>query len=98
MTYEEATEKVAEQMGLPKDYVKDLYRLYWKYVRFFLTSIQTKDISEEDFNKQKHSINIPSLGKFNCSYDRIKAIKANYKYSKKIKEKYGEAKEDQTDV
>ena len=37
------------------------------------------------FNALKTNINIPSLGKFNCTYNRYLGVKERFKYIKYIK-------------
>lgn len=76
MDYREASEKVARDMGLPKDVVLNSYKSFWKFVKGHIVSLPLKQaLSEEEFSKLKTCFNIPSLGKFGCPYDRYQRLR-----------------------
>lgn len=78
--------EAAEELGLPKQVVKKAYSSFWKFIRTTIGELPLKeDLSEEEFDKLKTNFNIPSLGKLNCTYDRLIGIKERYKYINKIK-------------
>lgn len=80
--------EVAEELGLPKEVVHKAYASFWKFIRTTITALPFKeDISEEEFNKLKTNFNIPSLGKLNCTYDRLLGVKERYKYIYGIKKR-----------
>lgn len=85
--YKEAITKVAEKHGLPYSVVDRTYKAYWKFVRHSLSSLPMKeDLSEEEFINLRTSVNIPSLGKFFCDFERYTRIKKRLEYIKKIRE------------
>lgn len=76
-------EKVALELGLNESDVKEAYNLYWEYFRKSIESLPLKDnLNEEGFNNLKTSFNVPSLGKFYCTYDRYLRMKNKLKKSR----------------
>ena len=76
-------EKVALELGLNASDVKEAYNLYWEYFRKSIESLPLKEnLNEEDFNSLKTSFNVPSLGKFYCTYDRYIRMKNKLKKSR----------------
>ena len=87
MRYDDVIGQVAEELGLPKTFVGKVYMAYWKAVREHITSLPLKeDLTDEEFQKLRPNVNVPSLGKFNVTLDRYKRIKKSYKIN--IEEKY----------
>lgn len=78
-------EQVAQEYNYSPQEIKTLWVEYWKFIKNHLQSLPLKNnLSEEDFNNLRVNINIPSLGHFTCSYDRIQNIKKkNERYSNK---------------
>jgi hypothetical protein len=76
MTYEEIVAKVSEDTGLSRKLVDRTYKSYWRAVREHIKSLPLKeDLSEEELNKLKPCVNIPSIGKLYVTYDRYKKIR-----------------------
>lgn len=93
MTYLEIIREVSKETGIPSDIVDKCYKAYWKTIREHIERLNLKeDLSEEDFLKQKTNINIPSLGKLSCTYERYRTIRERYKRIKKLQE-HGNGKE-----
>lgn len=70
---------ISEKLGLPKKLVKSVYMSYWKAVREHIISLPLKeDLTDEEFIKLRPNVNIPSIGKFNITLERYKALKNNY--------------------
>ena len=79
MTYEEIVAKVSEDTGLSRKLVDRTYKSYWRAVREHIKSLPLKeDLSEEEFNKLRPCVNIPSIGKLYVTYDRYKKIRQRY--------------------
>lgn len=88
MMYERVIAKVADTVGLDKDLINKIYKAYWKAVREHIEGLPLKeDLSEEDFNKLRPNVNIPSLGKLYVTYDRYKRIKKQNLIINEFKEK-----------
>ena len=86
MKLEKVYKEVALKLGLNESDVKEAYQLYWNFFRKSIESLPLKeDLTEEEFNALKTNINIPSLGKFNCTYNRYLGGKERFKYIKHIK-------------
>lgn len=54
--------KVAEELGLTKDIVKEAYRMYFKFIQETMASIPEEALIGD--NKIRKTFNIPGLGKF----------------------------------
>lgn len=79
--------KVALELGLNESDVKEAYNLYWDYFRKSIESLPLKEnLNEEGFNSLKTSFNVPSLGKFYCTYDRYLRMKNKLKKSRNVKD------------
>lgn len=92
MTYGEIISKVAEDTGLSKILVDRTYRAYWRAIREHITNLPLKDdLTDEEFNKLRPNINIPSIGKLYVTLDRYRRMKKmfmikNNKYNDTHKE------------
>lgn len=88
-TYREIISKVAEEMQLPYEVVDKTYKSFWLFVRTSISNLPLKeDLDEEQFNQLRTSVNIPSIGKFHCSYDRYKKVKQRFNYIKHLKNEH----------
>lgn len=68
------------ELNLPREIVDKTYKSYWLFIKNHIESLPLKDdINEDDFNKLKTNFNIPSLGKFSCTYSRMLKIKKKFK-------------------
>lgn len=85
MNYDDIILKVSQDLNLPKDFVNKVYRGYWRAIKEIIEDLPLKqDLTEEEFHKLRTNINIPSFGKLNCTYDRYKAVKDDYKFFKEL--------------
>lgn len=86
MKYRDIADKVAKELKLPEELVVNTYRAYWRFIRESVENLPLKDnLAQEDFEKLHSSINIPSLGKLNCTYNRYLGIKSRYELINKIR-------------
>lgn len=87
MTYQEAVQQVAIELGIPQDVVKRAYESHWEFIRKSIQSLPLKeDLSEEEFKKLKTNFNIPSLGKLSCTYERYIGVRKHYDYIRKLRD------------
>lgn len=85
-TYKAIISVVANNLGLSYDVVDKTYKAFWLFVRKSLSELPLKEeLTEDEFKKLRTSINIPSLGKFNCTYDRYKMMKKRLEYLKQFR-------------
>ena len=71
---------VANEANLSSDFVEKVYKSYWRAIREHIVSLPLKsDLTDEEFLKTKHNVNIPSIGKLYISLDRYRKIKEVYK-------------------
>jgi hypothetical protein len=84
MKYEKQLTAVATELGLPIEVVREAYFSFWKFMRSKMREIPfNQDLTEEQFKEYRTSFNIPSLGKFTCSYDRMLNVKKSKEYRRK---------------
>lgn len=87
IAYEAAITKVAEKHNLPFAVVDKTYKAYWGFVRHALLSLPMKEVlTEEEFGQLRTSVNIPSLGKFSCDFERYTRIKKRLECIQKLRE------------
>lgn len=88
MNYSDIIKKVSEELNLPNDVVDRTYKSYWLFIKQHIQSLPLKEnITEEEFNKLRTSINIPSLGKLCVTWDRLIGCKKRFEIIKRIREK-----------
>ena len=88
MTLNEIITKVSTELNLPEDLVKKTYSEYWSYIRNTIEDLPLKnDLTQTDFSELRTNINVPSLGKINCTYERYIGMKKRFNIIKKIRNK-----------
>lgn len=94
MKYKEIIEQVAKELGLPKEVVEKTYRAYFLYIKKMIQKLPLmQSPTEEEFGMLNTNFNIPSLGKFTCSYERMQKVHKRLEYVRGIKRKKNEYKE-----
>lgn len=74
--YNEIITDVAGQLGMSRKLVDKTYRAFWKVIRMYITSLPLKEsLTDEEFQKLKPNINIPSIGKLYVTLDRYHGMK-----------------------
>ena len=88
MTYDEIIEAVSKEVQLSKKIVHKAYKAFWLYIHESIKNLPLKEeLSKEDFDNLRTCFNIPSLGKLNCTYDRLLGMRKRFEYIKKLWEK-----------
>ena len=86
MSYLDIIDTVSKKVDLPPDKVAKIYKSFWKDIKVTIKELPLKqDLSKEEFSKLRTNFNIPSLGKFSCTYDRMLGVKKRYKIIKEIR-------------
>ena len=88
MNYRDVSQKIAEQLNLPVNVVNKTYKAYWQFIKNHIESLPlSQELSEEEFSKYRTNINIPSLGKLYCTYDRMLGVKKRFNIIQNLKSK-----------
>ena len=88
MKYREIISKVSKELDLPEELVKGTYNNYWGFIRDTIEQLPLKeDLTQDEFSALRTSINIPSLGKINCTYERYIGMKNRFNIIKQIRSK-----------
>ena len=79
MTRQEVIQQVSKDLNIPLEVVNEAYNSFWGFIRSKIIELPLKeDLSEEEFSKLRTNFNIPSLGKLNCTYERMIGVKRRY--------------------
>lgn len=88
MKYSDIINKVSEELNLPRELVENAYKAYWNFIRVTIEELPLKtELSLERYRDLRTSINIPSLGKLNCTYNRYIGIRNRFNIINKIRQK-----------
>lgn len=88
MKYSDIINKVSEELNLSREIVENTYKAYWNFIRVTIEELPLKtEISQEKYEKLRTNINIPSLGKLNCTYNRYIGIRNRFNIINKIRQK-----------
>ena len=88
MRFKDIINKVSEELDLPKDLVENTYKAYWNFIKDTIEELPVKtELTQKEYNKLKTNINIPSLGKLHCTYNRYIGIRNRFNIINKIRQK-----------
>lgn len=77
---------VARDLGVPATHVKDVYQGYWTAIRKYVSSVPLKEtVPNEEFDKLRPTVSIPSLGKLHVDLEKVKTRKKEYERYKNKK-------------
>ena len=90
MILKQIIKQVAKELDLPEDLVRNTYKSYWKVIKQIVESNNIKPsnnsmLTTKEFNNMQMNINIPSIGKLNCTYDKYQNTIARFNLINKIK-------------
>lgn len=86
MKYTDIVKLVSKDLKIPEEVVDLAYKSYWKFIKQTIQELPLKeDINEEEFSKLRTNFNIPSLGKFTCTFDRMMGVKKRFNYIKEFR-------------
>ena len=81
-------ERVSVELNLPKELVESTYKAYWIFIRKSIEELPfVSNLTQTDFTELQTNINIPSLGKLNCTYNRYLGMKNRFNTINKIRTK-----------
>lgn len=88
MKYSSIISIVSEELNLPKELVENTYKAYWNFIRATIEELPLKtELTQAEYSNLRTSINIPSLGKLNCTYNRYIGIRNRFNIINKIRQK-----------
>ena len=88
MKYSDIISKVSEELNLPRELVEKTYKAYWIFVRNTIEELPLKtELTQNEYMNLRTNINIPSLGKLNCTYNRYIGIRSRFNIINKIRQK-----------
>lgn len=88
MKYSDIISKVSEELNLPRELVENTYKAYWIFIRDTIEKLPLKtELTQSEYMNIRTNINIPSLGKLNCTYNRYLGIKNRFNIINKIRQK-----------
>ena len=88
MKYSNIISKVSEELGLSRELVENTYKAYWNFIRDTIEKLPLKtELTQLEYENLRTNINIPSLGKLNCTYKRYIGIRNRFNIINKIIQK-----------
>lgn len=88
--YQKALKLTANDLGLSEELVNKVYQEYWRQIKLYIQQLPLKEeLTFEQFSQLQTSVNIPSLGKLACIYDKYIKKCSHYKQTRN----YGSNKE-----
>ena len=88
MKYSDIISKVSEDLNLPRELVENAYKAYWIFIRDTIEELPLKTkLTQDEYVNLRTNINIPSLGKLHCTYNRYIGIRNRFNIINKIRQK-----------
>ena len=73
-------EQAAKELDLPIKESVTAYRQYWVWARTTIEQMELDGVAEEDFVNNRTSINIPNIGKFHSSFNKVQRTNKRKEY------------------
>lgn len=88
MRHSDIINKVSKELDLPEELIEKVYKAYWNFIRDTIEKLPLKTkLTQSEYNKLRTNINIPSLGKLNCTYNRYIGMRNRFNIIDKIRQK-----------
>ena len=88
MKYSDIISKVSKELNLPRELVENTYKAYWIFIRDTIEELPLKTgLTQDEYMNLRTNINIPSLGKLHCTYNRYLGIRNRFNIINKIRQK-----------
>ena len=88
MKYSDIICRVSEELNLPEELIEKVYKAYWNFIRVTIEELPLKTkLTQLEYRNLRTNINIPSLGKLNCTYNRYIGIRNRFNIINKIRQK-----------
>ena len=88
MRFKDIINKVSEELDLPKDLIENTYKAYWNFIKDTIEELPLKtELTQQEYGNLKTNINITSLGKLHCTYNRYIGIRNRFNIINKIRQK-----------
>ena len=88
MRHSDIINKVSKELDLPEELIEKVYKAYWNFIRVTIEELPLKTkLTQLEYRNLRTNINIPSLGKLNCTYNRYIGIRNRFNIINKIRQK-----------
>ena len=88
MRHSDIINKVSKELDLPEELIEKVYKAYWNFIRVTIEELPLKtELTQLEYGNLRTNINIPSLGKLNCTYNRYIGIRNRFNIINKIRQK-----------
>ena len=88
MRHSDIINKVSKELDLPEELIEKVYKAYWNFIRVTIEELPLKaELTQLEYENLRTSINIPSLGKLNCTYNRYIGVRNRFNIINKIRQK-----------
>ena len=88
MRHSDIINKVSKELDLPEELIEKVYKAYWNFIRVTIEELPLKtELTQLEYENLRTNINIPSLGKLNCTYNRYMGIRNKFNIINKIRQK-----------
>ena len=75
----QAVKQVARKLCVDQKLVEQVYRSYWKFAKEHISSLNLRNINQEEFDSIVTNFNIPYIGKLYVGYGRVEKYKKQFK-------------------
>ena len=75
----QAVKQVARKLSVDQKLVEQVYRSYWRFIKEHISSLNLRNINQEEFDSIVTNFNIPYIGKLYVGYGRVEKYKKQFK-------------------
>ena len=85
--------KVAADNNLSEKTVREIYKLYWSFIREHIVKLPLKEnLTEQQYSALKTNFTLPLLGKLQCTYKQWLSSRKHLEISNRERNEYKKSK------